>query len=313
MKPSEGYIKLIINPKSGASSSKLVVRRFVKYLRENGFDVRSEFTTSLAHAQSLSTEAAVDYNCGMIIASGGDGTVREVAHGLEGSDKPMMILPSGTENLLANELGYDERLKTAIRTFDNALIRSLDLCKADSRIFTSIAGAGFDGDIVHLVDHHRKGHITHMEYFLPILETYHNHKFPVITVEADGQHVFTGHCLIIFGNISRYALGLSILHNADFSDGLLDLCIYKCNSKFRLIKHSLMTILKIHPRSSDVIYRQCKNIKISSDANVKTEIDGDPGPNLPLNVSIIPQAVKVLVPPNAKPAGIRTRLARLIY
>ena len=61
------------------------------------------------------------------------------------------------------------------------------------------------------------------------------------------------------------------------------------------------------------IYRQGKSIHISSTSRtVATEIDGDPGPSLPLQIDVIPQAVRVLVSPDAKPAGIRTRLKRVI-
>lgn len=312
MKPSHGYIKVIINPASGASSNKLLVRKFLCYLRDGGFDVRCEYTESLAHARSIAHAAAVSYECEMLAVAGGDGTVREAAHGLEGSDKPMMIIPCGTENLLANELGYDEKLSTLVNAFENQIVRLLDLGKTDGRFFTSVAGAGFDGEIVHHVDRYRKGHITHLEYFYPIWQTFWNHKYPVMSVEADGELIFQGKCLVIFGNISRYAVGLPILFKADFSDGLLDVCVYKCNSRLHLVKHAVMTVLKKHTSCKDVIYTQCKNIKISSPEPVQTEIDGDPGPNLPLEVTIVPQAVRVIVPPDAKPAGIRTRIIRIL-
>ena len=83
-------------------------------------------------------------------------------------------------------------------------------------------------------------------------------------VEVDGQEIFDGRGLVFVGNISRYALGLQILHSADFSDGLLDVCVYKCASKLHLIKHSVMTIFKQHTYGSDVIYRQGKEIMVSS-------------------------------------------------
>jgi diacylglycerol kinase family enzyme len=130
-------------------------------------------------------------------------------------------------------------------------------------------------------------------------------------VEVDGEEIFDGLGMVFVGNISRYALGLQILHNAQFSDGLLDVCIYKCDSRLRLLKHSAMTVLKQHADSDDVIYRQGKKIRVSSDQpDLRTEIDGDPGPDLPLEINILPEAIKVIVPAGSKPAGIRTRLKR---
>ena len=84
MKPEDGYISYIVNPKSGSSSSKPTGRRFQQYLLEHGFDVRANLTMSLEHACELAERASIDYDCALIVAVGGDGTIREVAHGLEG-------------------------------------------------------------------------------------------------------------------------------------------------------------------------------------------------------------------------------------
>jgi YegS/Rv2252/BmrU family lipid kinase len=313
MKPDDGYIAYIVNPKSGASSSKLTGRQFEQYLVKKGFELKVSLTTSLEDACELATDAAVDYDCAMVVVVGGDGTVREVAHGLEGSDKPLLIVPCGTENLLANELGFDEKLKTIIKTFEAGYIRPLDLGSANGKCFTSIAGFGFDGEVVKRVNEQRKGHIDYSDYVWPIWRTFWNYKFDAMRVEVDGEEIFDGRGLVFVGNISRYAIGLQILHHADFGDGLLDVCIYKCASRVRLLKHSMMTVLKQHADSNDVIYRQGKNITVSSNsADVETEIDGDPGPTLPIEIKVIPQAVNVMVPEGAKPAGIRTRIIRAI-
>ncbi len=313
MKPEDGYIAYIVNPKSGASSSKLTGRQFERYLVEKGFDVRVSPTASLDHACELATDAAVDYDCSLVVVVGGDGTVREVAHGLEGSDKTLLMVPCGTENLLANELGFDERLKTLTRTFEAGCIRPLDLGSVNGRCFTSIAGFGFDGQVIERVSKRRKGHIDYFDYLEPIWWTFWNYKFESMRVEVDGEEIFDGPALVFVGNISRYATGLQILRHADFSDGLLDVCIYECSSRVRLLKHSAETVLKQHAYCSDVIYRQGKSISVSSKtACVRTEIDGDPGPPLPVQINVIPHAVNVMVPEDAKPAGIRTRIIRAL-
>jgi len=313
MKPQDGYISYIVNPKSGPTSSKLTGQRFQDYLVKKGFEVKVRLTVSLDDACDAATEAAVDYHCAVVVVVGGDGTVREVAHGLEGSDKPLLIVPCGTENLLANELGFDEKLKTIIRTFEADYIRPLDLGSANGKCFTSIAGFGFDGQVVRRVSQKRSGNIDYFDYFWPIWRTFADYKFDHINVEVDGQQIFQGPGLVFVGNISRYAMGLQILHYADFSDGLLDVCIYKCASRIHLVKHSLMTVFKHHANCRDVIYRQGKEISVTSPSpDIKTEIDGDPGPPLPVKINVIPQAVNCIVPEDAKPAGMRTRIIRAI-
>jgi len=313
MKPDDGYIAYIVNLKSGASSSKLTSRLFEQHLVKRGFELRASLTTSLDNACELATDAAVDYDCAMVVVVGGDGTVREVAHGLEGSDKPLLIVPCGTENLLANELGFDEKLKTIIRTFEAGYIRPLDLGSANGKCFTSIAGFGFDGEVVKCVSQQRDGHIDYFDYVWPIWRTFWTYKFDPMKVDVEGKEIFNGRGLVFIGNISRYAMGLQVLHYADFGDGLLDVCIYKCASRIRLLKHSLMTVLKQHAKSADCLYRQGKNITVSSEfSDIETEIDGDPGPQLPIQIKVIPHAVNVMVPEGARPAGMRTRIIRAI-
>jgi diacylglycerol kinase (ATP) len=313
MKPSDGYIAYIVNPKSGSRGHKLTGRRFKKYLINRGFEVRIYLTASLEHACELANDAAVDYNCAVVVVVGGDGTVREVAHGLEGSDKPLLIVPCGTENLLANELGFDEKFKTLVKTFEQAYTRSLDLGSFNGKCFTSVVGVGFDGEIVKKVAQQRTGHIDHFDYFWPIWRTFWSYKFQPNKVMVDDEQIFEGQGLVFVGNISRYALGLKILHDADCSDGLLDICIYKCASQLHLLKHSLFTIVKQHTKCKDVIYRQGKTVTITADStDVETELDGDPGPGLPAKIEIIPQAINCIVPKNAKPAGMRTRVLRIL-
>jgi len=313
IKPDDGYIDYIVNPKAGASSQKVVSHKFYSFLIANGYDVRVSLTGSLQDGFNFAQEAAARADCALVVVVGGDGVVREVADGLKESSKPLLIVPAGTENLLANELGFDEKFQTVIRTFQEGFTRWLDLGVANGKSFTSIAGFGFDGQVVTLVSRQRRGNIDHFDYLSPVWRTFWAYRYMPLKVVVDGQEIFEGPGLAFVGNISRYAMGLEILRHADFGDGLLDVCIYKCASRVHLVKHSVMTLMKRHSRFSDVIYKQGREITVSSLASgIYTEIDGDPGPSLPVNIKILPHAINVMVPAGAKPAGIRTRILRAI-
>ncbi|MBN2020324.1 MAG: diacylglycerol kinase family lipid kinase [Sedimentisphaerales bacterium] len=314
IKPDDGYIAYIVNPKSGASSGeKLPGWRFEEYLDGRGFDVRVGVTRSLDHACELAGNAGTDPDCAMVVAVGGDGTIREVVHGLVGRDKPLLIVPGGTENLLANELGLDKSLRTLTRTFEAGFTRALDIGSANGKCFTSIAGFGFDGEVVKGVSSNRTGHITYFDYFWPLWRTFWRYEFESMSVEVDGEKIHDGPGLVFVGNISRYALGLNILSRADYSDSLLDICVYKCSNKARLIKHSAVTVFKRHDHFRDVVYRQGKQIMVTCDnPDLPTEIDGDPGPSVPVEINVIPKAVRVMVLEGAKPAGIRAQIFRAL-
>jgi diacylglycerol kinase (ATP) len=313
MNPQDGYIKYIVNPKSGASSSNDLLREFKGYLIEKGFEVRVELTKSLEHACELATKGAVDYQCALVVGAGGDGTLREILHGLEGTNKLFMPIPGGTENLLANELGFDLHLQTLISAFEGGSIKSLDLGMINGQCFTSIAGFGFDGSVIDRISKTRTGHISHLSYFWPIWRTFWEHDFPRIKVVVDGKEIFNDRGLVFVGNISHYAIGLGICKNADFGDGLLDVCIFRCHEQASLIAHSVRVVFKRHTKSKNAIYTQGKSIQVTpADGTVFCQIDGDPGPELPADIKIIPRAIRVLTPPGSKPAGLRTRLKRMI-
>jgi YegS/Rv2252/BmrU family lipid kinase len=313
MNPSDGYIQYIVNPKSGASSANQLAGQFKDYLVEKGYDVRVVFTESLQHACELATQGAVDYQCALVAAAGGDGTLREVLQGLEGSDKLFMPIPCGTENLLANELGFDAHINTLVSAFEGNCVRSLDIGTVNGRCFTSIVGFGFDGSVIERISSTRTGHISHLTYFWPIWRTFWEYTFPPIKVVADGREIFNDRGLVFIGNISRYAVGLSICKKADFGDGKLDVCIFRCAGQLSLLMHAVKTVFKMHTKCKKTIYTQAASIRVESgDGTIYCQIDGDPGPDMPADVKVIPQAIRVLVPPGAKPAGIRTRLRRMI-
>lgn len=312
MNPGDGYISYIVNPCSGRGTGGSLIWELKDYLLSHKFDVRVSFTKSLEHAQQLGRDAVADDKCKLIIVAGGDGTVRDVAAVTINSGKPILPVPCGTENLLASELGYDEKISTLRKTFEEGHTVNYDLCKAGDKIFAAIAGFGFDAEIVRRVSMKRSGNIDHLDYFWPIWRTFWSHDFPSFKVIVDGEQLYEGPCMVFVGNLSRYAMGLHILENANYGDGLLDVCVYECASHFDIARFALMTVMKRHTKSSSVIYRQGKNVKISVvNGSPVSEFDGDPGPDLPLDINILPSAIKIMAPKNGKPAGLRTRLIRM--
>jgi diacylglycerol kinase family enzyme len=285
MKPQDGYIQYIVNPKSGASSSNDLVREFKEYLIDKGFEVRVNLTESLEHARELATKGAVDYQCVLVVGAGGDGTIREILQGLEGTHKLFMPIPCGTENLLANELGFDLHLHTLINAFEGDCVQSMDLGMINDQCFTSVAGFGFDGAVIHRISQIRTGHISHLSYFWPIWRTFWEHDFPRIKVVVDGKEIFDDRGLVFVGNTSRYAIGLNICKDADYSDGLLDICIFRCHEQAKLIAHSVRVVFKRHTKSKNAIYTQGKSIQVTpAEKTVYCQIDGDPGPELPADM-----------------------------
>ncbi len=293
--------QFIVNPKSGSHLNVSKLKALRDNLRKSGNRVDLTLTESLEHAGQLAGDA-VNRGVTAVIVAGGDGTVRDVVNAMAGSVVPILIVPGGTENLLATDIGLDGRLERSMAALAGGKVRNLDLGNANGSHFMAIAGIGFDGEIIRQAHAVRKGHIAPLDYVLPICKTFWEYDFPTIRVEADGEVLCDEPALVFVCNIARYAVGLKLSPEANCGDGQLDVCIYRCKNHLQLIRHSSNTLLRRSHKSASVIRKRCKRLKISSESkNVPVQLDGDPGPSLPLEIEVIPNAAKLLTPP--PPAG----------
>lgn len=288
--------QLIVNPKSGSCPAVSTVIRLRDTLRQRGHEAHAELTRSLPHAAELAQDAARHGR--HVIVAGGDGTVRCVLGALAGSSLPILILPAGCENLLAQQLGLDGSLPTMLACLDRPHPRTMDLGIVNGQHFMAVVGVGFDAQVVRRIHRSRTGHISHFDYIWPICRTFWEYGFPHLTVHADGKLVCDEPALVFIGNISRYAVGLPVLPQADPSDGKLSITVYRYRRRRELLAHALRTICRRADRSPRVSRHVCTHITIASpDPDVPVQTDGDPGPGLPLTIDILPAAVRVLTPP----------------
>lgn len=289
-------IAAIMNPVAGASRQRGAIRRMLAQLEQRGCAVTVDRTTGGGDATRFA-EAAVAARADAVVAIGGDGTVGEVVHGLAGSGVPLLIWPTGTENLVARSLGFRADADVLCSCFDEQNLRIFDLGVANGRSFMVVAGVGFDAEVVRRLTQLRRGHITHLSYFFPIWRTFWEHRFPILSVQTDAL-TWTGRGMVFVGNMARYALGLPVVRDAIPDDGLLDLLIMPCHDQVGLIGHSLRTLLKIHVGYKGVIYERVTWARVeSTHRQVPVELDGDFAGTLPLEVRVVPNAIRVLVPP----------------
>ncbi len=284
----------IVNPASGRGKVTPLLGEALKRLSAAGHQGCIHTTTAAGDATTIARGLP---DAAAVVAVGGDGTVREVAEGLLGRAIPLAILPAGTENLVAKQFKIDASPVRLVDTLLNPDIREIDVGLVGQRVFLVVVGVGFDAEVVRRLSQRRRGHITHLDYFLPTWQSFWSHSFPSLSVHADGQVVFEGEGLVFIGNMPRYGVGLSILKNAVMDDGLLDICIFRCRSRLKLLSHALRTACGRHLASGDVLYLRAREIRVSSDAPVPIEVDGDDGGDLPADIRLSPQKLQILVPP----------------
>jgi diacylglycerol kinase family enzyme len=173
----------------------------------------------------------------------------------------------------------------------------LDAGEANGKLFTLMAGCGFDADVVRRLHSERKGNIHHLSYAKPIFDSIRNYDYPLLRVkyEAAGeQHCALGKWVFVI-NLPRYAGGLNIAPGASGSDGLLDICTFKEGSLWSGLLYLGEVMFGQHQLLEDFTQVQAAELRVEAESPVPYQLDGDPGGELPLVVRSLPGRLRVIV------------------
>ena len=265
-------------------------------LREGGMKVEI-----LGDIQSVADKARVKAKEGRlraVVAAGGDGTVRLVAEHTT-AEMPLAVLPLGTENLLSKYLELPTEPEGIADLILTGWHIQLDAGQANGRLFTLMAGCGFDADVVRRLHHERTGNIHHLSYAKPILDSIRNYDYPLLRVDysAGNERLGLSGRWVFVVNLPRYAGGLNIAPAAVGSDGLLDICTFKEGSLWSALVYLGEVVLGQHETMEDFTHVQAAELRVESDAPVPFQLDGDPGGELPLEIRSLPGRLRVSVSP----------------
>ena len=282
----------ILNPVSGRRDMRPVVERVGRQVEQGGGSFKLLETAHGGHATQLASEAVTQADA--VLAVGGDGTVCEVVNGLQDTEVPVAILPTGTENLLARYLRMPREPDKVADLLLHGARLPFDVGVLNGRRFLVVAGVGFDAECVHRLSRVRRGHISHLHYAGPIWKAFWNYRFPPITVSIDGELVFDGRGIAVVGNTPCYSVGMRVVPGARPDDGWLDVAVFPCRSKSQLLTHAYRVFRCRHVGRGGVLHRQGRRIRIESPDPVPIEIDGDVAGFTPADCSIMPGAASFL-------------------
>ncbi len=289
MIPSKPAITIILNPAAKGERARHLIRRL-----QDLFPEADLLTTKRAgHARDLAKQAA-GRGDDMIIAAGGDGTINEVVNGMAGSKSVLGLLPVGTVNVFAMELGIPSKLEKAIALIREGHIKRLDLAEANGRSFVQLAGVGFDAQTVQNTDHNFKKALGPLSYIVTAAQLA-SQKPPVLTVEAQGFKTSQGSFMLV-GNGRYYGGPFQFFPEASMNDGLLDVCLFKNLTHIDLIRYFQGIVSGSHTRFKDVSYFKSALIRVTADREVPVEVDGELHGQVPVTFSIKKSALAVLVP-----------------
>jgi diacylglycerol kinase family enzyme len=253
--------------------------------------------TSLAdHGLALARDALAA-GAGLVIAAGGDGTVRACAHALAGTGVPLAIVPRGTANLAARALGIPARLDASLAAAVGGRDRQVDLAEADGMPFAAMAGIGLDAAVVEGTPDLLKRHLGWLAYAAGGVTRLAGRR-RVFTLRLDGGPPLARLARsVVVGNVGLLPGGFALLPDARLDDSLLDVGILAPASPAGWARVAGRVITGSRRDDLNLERRQARRVEIQAGTELPREVDGEViTPGQSLTVTLRPGALLVRVP-----------------
>lgn len=267
-------------------------------------DIEAELqaTTGSGTATALARRA-VEQERHLVIVCGGDGTVNEVVNGLAGSQVPLAVLPAGTANVLAKELGIPWDIPRAAKLIPQGTLRRIALgvaiplpAKETRRYFLCVAGAGPDGVLIYSLKPALKLRTGILAYWLEGLRQLFLYDFPGFRVTTASQGMEA--TLAVVGRTKHYGGPFRITSKADLYENEFELAICTSRSALRYLSYLLALGMGRLRRMRDVHFWKTSSLRCEPLGNetVFVQVDGEPAGRLPVEFSIVPDALTLVIP-----------------
>jgi YegS/Rv2252/BmrU family lipid kinase len=313
-------VALIYNPASGqhSRSRRAAITKAIAVLQAEGIEAEALETTAAGSAGPLA-QAAARRGCDTVIACGGDGTAHEVLQGLIGTQVALGVVPLGTANALAANLGLQASPAKAVRKLLTAQPVRIPIGKifyqdaagaTRSRFFTVAAGIGPDAHFMSLLDPILKRRLGYLLYVIEAFRVWFTYPFPLfeaVFAEVPGAEPRIEQVSELLAVRIRNFGGLinNFIPGATLHHGKLRLVAFKTRSRLRYFCFMMAVPFGFHRFSDkievlDAISVECRPLS-GSPTRIFTEADGEFLGELPVRIEMVPDAVTLLIPPNAKP------------
>ena len=267
---------IIINPISGGASPRDARARAqlaLAVVDSHGDPVEVLLTEAVGHARELA-KSAVRRGARLVLAWGGDGTINEVASALAFDDVPLGIVPAGSGNGLARELGVHPRAERAIADALQAVPRPMDLGEIDGRLFANVAGIGFDAHIAsRFATATRRGFVGYAGITVRALRNYAPQHYRVSVDGVETQHRAI---LVTIANSAQFGNNARIAPGARVDDGELDLVVVEERSRIATICQVPRLFNGTANRIRGCTIRRIRGVTIESDQPMAYHVDGEP-------------------------------------
>ena len=295
-----GRVTLLTNPMAGHGNAPHAAERAVARFQECGVDVTAIVGRDPAHAREL-VDDALAHGTDALVVVGGDGVISLALQALAHSDIPLGIVAAGTGNDHAREYGLpvgdpaaavDVIVAGQTETIDLGHIRGAD---GTGTWFGTIAATGFDSLVSDRVNRMSWPH-GRMRYNLAIVAEISKLRLLPFRLVLDGEReIVTDLTLAAFGNTRSYGGGMLICPGADHADGLLDITMIRSGSRTKLMRLFPTVFKGTHVELDEVITDRARTITVES-PGINAYADGEYACALPVEISAVPGALKILRP-----------------
>jgi len=278
------HILIIVNPAAGRRrSAERRLRRLVTALERQGCCVvLRRAGPRLGDAERLAREAEAEFDA--IVAAGGDGTVHAVVNGLAGRPIPIGVLPFGTANVLAREIGLPRRPERLAALIAAAPARPIWPGRVNGRAFVMMASAGFDSEIVVSINDALKRRAGRLAFAWAALVQLCGYRPCELTVRADGIEHRAAAMIAAKGRY--YAGPFVVAPDANLGEPTLELVLFRQAGRLAILRYALGLFLGVLPRLHDVTILRAREVMVTGDRVLPVQGDGEIVGHLPVTIRI---------------------------
>ncbi|WP_022728010.1 diacylglycerol/lipid kinase family protein [Fodinicurvata sediminis] len=290
-------LAVIYNPAAGLRQRRVYLN-VLEQLRSQDCDILEMPTRHAGHGEAIARRLT-PATCDRVVAAGGDGTVNEVANGLlanrvGGQDLPLAILPLGTANVLAREIGLPRRLQSIVRFIREGQPRPVSVGRVNDRHFLLMAGVGFDAHVVTGVRWPLKRRIGKLAYVVETLRQLLVYDYPEYRLQVDGQALRA--CSVIVANARHYGGRYRAAPAARLEADSLEVCLFTRKGRLHAAKYAAALVLGFLHRLPDVHYRKANCVLVEGPLQDPVQGDGDWIGTLPCEITLCPSALTLVFP-----------------
>ena len=287
-------VKFIYNPYSGENLILSKLDKVISLHQEAGYTI-VPYRITAGEDVGVALNDIKDGNYKYILIAGGDGTVDSVVNAMakNGISLPIGILPVGTANDFSKFLGMPSDVEEACKQILSSEVKSVDLGSINDKYFVNVASTGLFTDVSQKTDVNLKNTIGKLAYYLKGLEELPNfRKLHVNILSKEVEFEGEMYLLLVFNGATAGSFNLAM--RADACDGLLDIIMFKAVQVYELLPLFIKVLKGEHLDSNKVLYFKTDYLKVECHEDIVTDIDGEKGPDFPLEIKCIKGGLKIL-------------------